>query len=176
MLPLCKKKKKICPRQLFSTFSLKTKAQENTKWDADFRSPCFPGCASPSQSRSSCSKYPLAWLMCTHPLTPSSKSGPAEGRAQHNLPLREENSITLGARAAGSIPGLGSSHVPQSSWACAPQLLRAACSRAALRNGRKPCRGSPRSATRESAHAATETQQPRVKNCTNKQPHSGLSP
>ena len=80
---------------------------------------------------------PLAWLMPTHPLIPQLKIWSRGGVGSGRPPLWVKRSITLGTSLVvqwwrprtssvgdtGSIPGLGGSHVPQSSWACAPQLL-----------------------------------------------------
>ena len=67
--------------------------------------------------------------------------------------------LPASAGDTGSIPGLGRSHMPWSSWAHAPQLLKPACLEPVLCNKRSHCKERhvhhneewpPLAATRES--------------------------
>ena len=75
-----------------------------------------------------------------------------------NLPVNAED--------MGSSPGLGRSHMPQSDWACEPQLLSlrvwSLCSTVRGRDGERPTHRDeewpPLAATREGSCTETKTQ------------------
>ena len=177
-------KKKNCHRQLFSTFSLITKAQENTRRDADFCSSCFPGRESPSPSLSSCSQW-TPGLANAHPPT----HPPAQNLIQRRGGLRKTSTLSEEEYHSGDFPGgpvvktphfqcgghgfdPWSGKIPRASeqlGLCGTTAEPVRCSYWRLSalelcsaTGETAAVRSPCTATRESPQAATKTQQPKI--------------